>query len=70
MTEKGPSQTAIRVAMRRAAHCLLDAERALTHAGFSSVEHFGAEVFDRYLRGRTDGARLPDHFRMAKATTR
>jgi O-methyltransferase involved in polyketide biosynthesis len=47
VTEKGPSQTAIRVAMRRAAHFLLDAEpkiladrfaRAL--AGFSSDEDF------------------------------
>ena len=47
MTEKGPSQTAMRVAMRRAAHYLLDAEpkiladpfaRAL--AGFSSDEEF------------------------------
>jgi methyltransferase (TIGR00027 family) len=46
-----------------------DMQHALTHAGFASVEHFGVEAFDRYLRGRTDGARLPDHFRMAKATT-
>jgi methyltransferase (TIGR00027 family) len=47
MTEKGPSQTAIRTAMRRAAHYLLDAEpkiladgfaRAL--AGFSTDEEF------------------------------
>jgi methyltransferase (TIGR00027 family) len=47
VTEKGPSQTAIRTAMRRAAHYLLDAEpkiladgfaRAL--AGFSSDEEF------------------------------
>jgi len=48
-----------------------DMQHALTQAGFTSVEHFGpAEAFDRYLRGRTDGARLPGHFRMAKATTR
>jgi methyltransferase (TIGR00027 family) len=47
-----------------------DMQHALTQAGFTSVEHFGpAEAFDRYLRGRTDGARLPGHFRMAKATT-
>jgi methyltransferase (TIGR00027 family) len=48
-----------------------DMQHALTQAGFASVEHFGpAEAFDRYLRGRTDGARLPAHFRMARATTR
>jgi methyltransferase (TIGR00027 family) len=48
-----------------------DMQEALTQAGFRSVEHFGpAEAFDRYLRGRTDGARLPGYFRMAKATTR
>jgi methyltransferase (TIGR00027 family) len=48
-----------------------DMQHALTQAGFTSVEHFGpAEAFDRYLRGRTDGSRLPGHFRMAKATTR
>ena len=47
-----------------------DMQHALTQAGFTSVEHFGpAEAFDRYLRGRTDRARLPGHFRMAKATT-
>jgi methyltransferase (TIGR00027 family) len=47
-----------------------DMQDALTQAGFKSVEHFGpAEAFDRYLRGRTDGARLPGYFRMAKATT-
>ena len=48
-----------------------DMQAALTQAGFRSVEHFGpAEAFDRYLRGRTDGARLPGYFRMAKATAR
>jgi methyltransferase (TIGR00027 family) len=47
-----------------------DMHEALTQAGFASVEHFGpTEVFDRYLRGRTDGARLPGHVRMATATT-
>jgi methyltransferase (TIGR00027 family) len=47
-----------------------DMHEALTRAGFRAVQHFGpAELFDRYLRGRTDGARLPGHFRMAKATT-
>jgi methyltransferase (TIGR00027 family) len=47
-----------------------DLQDALTQAGFRSVEHFGpAEAFDRYLRGRTDGARLHGHHRMAKATT-
>jgi hypothetical protein len=46
-------------------------QHALTQAGFASVEHVGpARAFDRYLRRRTDGARLPAHFRMAKATTR
>jgi methyltransferase (TIGR00027 family) len=47
-----------------------DMSDALTQAGFRSVEHFGsAEALDRYLRGRTDGARLHDHHRLAKATT-
>jgi hypothetical protein len=47
-----------------------DLQDALTQAGFRSVEHFGpAEAFDRYLRGRTDGARLHGYHRMAKATT-
>jgi methyltransferase (TIGR00027 family) len=47
-----------------------DMQDALTQAGFRFVEHFGpAEAFDRYLRGRTDGARLHGHHRMAKATT-
>lgn len=47
-----------------------DMQEALTRAGFASVQHFGpAEAFDRYLRGRMDGARLPGMFRMAKATT-
>jgi hypothetical protein len=47
-----------------------DMHEALTQAGFASVEHFGpAGAFDRYLRGRTDGARLPGGLRMAKATT-
>jgi hypothetical protein len=46
-----------------------DMSDALTQAGFRSVEHFGpAEALDRYLRGRTDGARLHDHHRLAKAT--
>jgi methyltransferase (TIGR00027 family) len=48
-----------------------DMHEVLTQAGFASVEHFGpAEAFDRYLRGRTDGARLHGAWRMAKATTR
>jgi methyltransferase (TIGR00027 family) len=48
-----------------------DMQDVLAQAGFRSVQHFGpAEAFDRYLRGRTDGARLPGYFRMAKATTR
>jgi O-methyltransferase involved in polyketide biosynthesis len=48
-----------------------DRQAALTQAGFRAVEHFGpAETFARYLRGRTDGARLPGYFRMAKATAR
>jgi methyltransferase (TIGR00027 family) len=42
----------------------------LVQFGFSSVEHFGPEKASaRYLLGRTDGSRLPAHFRMAKATT-
>jgi methyltransferase (TIGR00027 family) len=48
-----------------------DMHEALTRVGFRFVQHFGpAEAFDRYLRGRTDGARLPGYFRMAKATMR
>lgn len=40
----------------------------LRQAGFSSVVHFGPkEAQERYLRGRTDGSRLPAYFRMAKA---
>jgi methyltransferase (TIGR00027 family) len=47
-----------------------DMERLLRAAGFSSVVKFGPEqAFDRYLRGRTDGSRLPGYFRMIKATT-
>jgi methyltransferase (TIGR00027 family) len=47
-----------------------DMSDALTQAGFRSVEHFGpAEAFDGYLRGRSDGARLHDHHRLARATT-
>jgi len=46
-----------------------DTQDALTQAGFKSVEHFGpAETFDRYLRGRPDGARLHGHHRPAKAS--
>jgi methyltransferase (TIGR00027 family) len=46
-------------------------QEALMQAGFRSVEHFGPpEAFNRYLRGRTDGARLPEHFRFVTATTR
>jgi methyltransferase (TIGR00027 family) len=45
-------------------------EAVLRQAGFSSVEHFGPEeAHERYLRGRTDGSRVPGYFRMAKATT-
>ena len=45
-------------------------QEQLIQAGFSSVEHFGPEKASaRYLLGRTDGSRLPAHFRMAKATT-
>ena len=45
-------------------------EGILRQAGFSSVVHFGPEeAFDRYLRGRTDGSRLPGYFRMVKAAT-
>jgi methyltransferase (TIGR00027 family) len=47
-----------------------DMERMLRDAGFVSVVKFGPEeAFDRYLRGRTDGSRLPGYFRMIKATT-
>ncbi len=35
MIEKGPSQTAIRTAMRRAAHYLLDAEPKILADGFA-----------------------------------
>jgi O-methyltransferase involved in polyketide biosynthesis len=45
-------------------------EAILRRAGFSSVAHFGPEeAHERYLRGRTDGSRLPGYFRMAKGTT-
>ena len=44
-------------------------EQALRGAGFGSVAHLGPEAaYDRYLRGRTDGLRLPGYFHMAKAT--
>ena len=44
-------------------------ERVLREAGFGSVVHLGPEAaYDRYLRGRTDGLRLPAYFQMAKAT--
>jgi methyltransferase (TIGR00027 family) len=47
-----------------------DMEQLLRVAGFSSIVRFGPEqAFDRYLRGRTDGSRLPGYFRMIKATT-
>ena len=43
---------------------------ALIEAGFAAVESFGpVEAFNRYLAGRTDDARLPRDFRLAKATT-
>jgi methyltransferase (TIGR00027 family) len=46
-------------------------EAALRQAGFGVVEHLGPEEASaRYLRGRTDGSRLPGYFRMAKATVR
>jgi methyltransferase (TIGR00027 family) len=45
-------------------------EAELRRAGFASVAHFGpAEAHERYLRGRTDGSRVPAFYRMAKATT-
>ena len=43
-------------------------DAVLRQAGFSSVVHFGPkEAQERYLRGRTDGSRLPAYFRLAKA---
>ena len=45
-------------------------EALLRRVGFASVVHFGPEeAHRRYLRGRTDGSRMPAYFRMAKATT-
>jgi methyltransferase (TIGR00027 family) len=45
-------------------------EALLRRAGFASVAHFGpAEARERYLRGRTDGSRMLNSYRLAKATT-
>jgi methyltransferase (TIGR00027 family) len=45
-------------------------EDVLREAGFTAVTHFGLEAaYDRYLRGRSDGLRLPGYFRMVTATT-
>jgi methyltransferase (TIGR00027 family) len=45
-----------------------DLERCLEPMGFQQIFHFGPEqAFQRYLRNRTDGLRLPAYFRMIKA---
>ena len=43
----------------------LEMERHLRDAGFRGIVHFGdQEATERYLRGRSDGLRLPAHFHM------
>ena len=45
-----------------------DLEKCLESMGFQQIFHFGPEqAFQRYLRNRTDGLRLPAYFRMIKA---
>ena len=46
----------------------VDLETHLRENGFGQVDHFGPEqASERDLLGRTDGPRLPAHFRMIKA---
>lgn len=43
---------------------------ALRQSGFHTTTHFGSdEACSRYLKGRTDGSRLPGYFRMTQAST-
>jgi hypothetical protein len=70
MQEAQPSRTAMRVAMRRAAHQLFDAPAVLVDlplplrarlaaAGFSNIADFGRDELNaRYFDGRTDGLRV------------
>jgi methyltransferase (TIGR00027 family) len=45
-----------------------DLEDCLQQIGFGEIVHFGSEQgTERYLLRRTDGLRLPGHFRMIKA---
>jgi O-methyltransferase involved in polyketide biosynthesis len=45
-----------------------DLEDCLQQIGFGEIVHFGSEqATERYLLRRTDGLRLPGHFRMIKA---
>ena len=46
-------------------------EALLRTAGYDDVVHYGPDdLTERYLRGRTDGMRMPGYFNMMKATVR